>query len=626
MGKINILTSEIFNRIAAGEVVEKPASVMKELVENSIDAGATQVKIEVYDGGRHIRVTDNGSGMEEEDVVTAFLPHATSKIASLNDLDRIGTLGFRGEAIPSIAAVARVEITSRRPMDELATKVTSINGKIESNVKCGSAIGTVVDVSDLFKNIPARLKFLRKDKTEENDISSLADKLILANYNVKISLFINGKEVRSSTGGGLNEAVFAVYGKNFLSEHSYINSSMSGVTLYGYVNKPAFSRHNRNSQTLIVNGRYVVNSDVSFWIYTIYSPFLMKRQYPSFVLYVDIPTDMVDINVHPSKIEVKFVDFNIIRKLLNSAIYSSLEEQSSEPKEVHLGQNETSDTAGESVKTEPKKTGVFDFLEHENTDVPFKSAAGYTSHSGGLSFRNTPHDIKKSFQSSIFDSQSSSVPDMETGFVSAKAENKVPVSDDVFYDRLDGYRYAGKLFNTYIILEGFEDFIMIDQHAAHEKLLFEKYSAAIEKGSVQSQGMMFPHIFELDYGECEQMDALLPELNKIGFDISRLSGNSYSMSAFPLSLTDFDPVKFINSLTLALDRGSVSKITFIRDEVIQMSCKAAVKGEMNLSELEISELLKDIKQTRIELFCPHGRPIAVKFSKSEIEKWFKRIV
>ncbi|MBP5356674.1 MAG: DNA mismatch repair endonuclease MutL [Clostridia bacterium] len=336
MGIINVLPSEIFNRIAAGEVVVKPASIVKELVENSIDAGASRISIEINDGGKEIKVIDDGCGMDEIDISSAFLPHATSKISSLSDLDEISTLGFRGEAIPSIAAVSNVTIISRREEDELGCIVNSVNGHAARPEKCGAKKGTTVHVKDLFKNIPARLKFLRKDKTEENDIISLTDKLILANFNVSFQLIIDGKEVRSSSGKGLNEAVFAVYGRDYLKENDYVNATMSGITLYGYINKPAFSKHNRNFQTLIVNGRYVVIQDISFWIYNSFSSFLMKRQYPAYVLFIDLPADMIDINVHPSKIEIKFIDINTIKKLLSSVIYASLEKGASQPKEITL--------------------------------------------------------------------------------------------------------------------------------------------------------------------------------------------------------------------------------------------------------------------------------------------------
>lgn len=616
MGIINVLPSEIFNRIAAGEVVEKPASIVKELVENSIDAGASRISIEINDGGKEIKVIDDGCGMDEIDISSAFLPHATSKISSLSDLDEISTLGFRGEAIPSIAAVSNVTIISRREEDELGCIVNSVNGHAARPEKCGAKKGTTVHVKDLFKNIPARLKFLRKDKTEENDIISLTDKLILANFNVSFQLVINGKEVRSSSGKGLNEAVFAVYGRDYLKENDYVNATMSGITLYGYINKPAFSKHNRNFQTLIVNGRYVVNQDISFWIYNSFSSFLMKRQYPAYVLFIDLPADMIDINVHPSKIEIKFIDINTIKKLLSSVIYASLEKGASQPKEITLDK----------------------VVEKKEVPIVKEEPAKIESAKIKSSFINAPESRKSFFDNAI---KVKSTPEDELidrliGNKISKKEaeivNKKELPKEIkeenteFFEELRVLKYNGKLFNTYIILEAPDYFVLIDQHAAHERILYERFKEQVESNKVESQIMFFPFVFDLDFYESEMLESNLKEINKLGFEISKLSGNSYSLSAYPSFFDDFDPDKFVLNLVASLNKGSVNKMSFIKEDIMQMSCKAAVKGEMDLSEMEIKQLIEDIKTMKIDLFCPHGRPIAIKFTKAEVEKWFKRIV
>ena len=259
MSRINVLDSSVFNRIAAGEVVDRPASVVKELVENSIDSGADSIDVEIKDGGRSIKVTDNGCGMDLEDLSTAFLPHATSKISKISDLEYIHTLGFRGEALPSIASVAKVTLTSRRKEDETGGRIIIENGKVLEKTPVGAPYGTTVNVTDLFANVPARLKFLRSARSEEGEIISLMQRIILANHNTAISLTVSGKEVYRSEGKGLEEAAYSVYGKDFLKEYDRISCDAPGIEIYGYINKPAFSRHNRSYQTLIVNGRYVVN-------------------------------------------------------------------------------------------------------------------------------------------------------------------------------------------------------------------------------------------------------------------------------------------------------------------------------------------------------------------------------
>ena len=336
MSKINVLDSSVFNRIAAGEVVDRPASVVKELIENSIDSGATNIDITVKNGGRYIKVSDNGCGIDGEDIKTAFLPHATSKIKDLCDLDAINTLGFRGEALPSIASVAKVTMISRIKDAETGNKIVIENGKILDFTSAGAPFGTTVIVSDLFENVPARLKFLRSNRSEEGEISTLVQKFILANYNVAISLTISDKEIYRSEGRGLEEAAYSAIGPEILTEYDYIHEEIPGLEIYGYVSKPAYTKHNRSYQTLIVNGRYVINQDISFWIYNCFSHVLMTRQYPAYVIFINVPADMVDINVHPSKMEVKFIDLDRIKRMLSKAISNDLAKATHEPKQIEL--------------------------------------------------------------------------------------------------------------------------------------------------------------------------------------------------------------------------------------------------------------------------------------------------
>lgn len=654
MSKINILDSSVFNRIAAGEVVDKPASVVKELVENSIDSGATSIDITIDKGGRYIKVTDNGCGIEREDLKTAFLPHATSKIKDISDLDAIGTLGFRGEALPSIASVAKVTMISRRKEDETGGRIVIENGNILEHTSAGAPYGTTVIVSDLFANVPARLKFLRSDRSEEGEITSLVQKFILANYDISISLTVSGKEIYRSEGKGLEDAAYSVLGSAILKEYDYVHEEAPGIEVYGYISKPAFSKHNRSYQTLIVNGRYVVNQDISFWIYNCYSHVLMKRQYPAYAIFINIPADMVDINVHPSKMEVKFIDLGRIKRLLSKAISSALGIAVTKPKQIEceipirtdsepirltsdndagLGDLEIvgdiSFSSRETAAKEPDahiKSGTAINAE-EKADVHIKrdsaaslcGAAGFSDTQrkynigrmpGSVGALNEPAVRHQSAQYTLF---------------------KDIIADGTGYEK-DGYsdisehRYCGKLFNTYLLLENHDEVILIDQHAAHERLLYDDLVKAVDNGKNTVQDLLIPYVFDVDYSEAELIDSHLNDIKAIGFELNRLSGNTYSLSSVPLVLCDMNLTNFVASLVDLLKRERFGKLPFMKNALMQTACKAAIKGEMNITDDDAKLLIGDICKKRIDLFCPHGRPIAVKLKKTEIEKWFKRIV
>lgn len=633
MSKINLLDSSVYNRIAAGEVVDKPASVVKELVENAVDSGATSVSVSISDGGKTVRVTDNGCGIGYDDVRTAFLPHATSKIKEIEDLNAIRTLGFRGEALPSIASVAKVTMLTKTTDSDLGTKLVIENGKEVSFGQTGAPQGTTVTVEDLFKNVPARLKFLRSDRSEEGDITSLVQKIILANHHLAFTYTVNGKEVYRSSGSGLKDAIYATHGMNFLNETEYINATMSGIELYGYINKPAFSKHNRSYQTLIVNGRYVLNSDISFWIYNCFSEFLMKRQYPAYVLFLNLPNDMVDINVHPNKMEVKFVDFTTVRRLLSQAISESLNKSTHEPKTIELNPDlnrvRQSDSVFVPAEGKPSDNSVADFAV-----FPSKAKTDEKSESKDVLYP----DVRIVGESKLNDAAATdteSIRPPQILFETPKARQYELFHDIVSENsnvqreaplRTSDCLYRGKLFNTYLLLEKCDEVIIIDQHAAHEKILYEQFVEVVENGADSVQNLLIPYIFDVDTQEEALIDGNIDDITALGFTINKLSGNSYSVSALPLILSSVKMSDLVSALIDSLRRSRFGKKAFLKEELMQSACKAAVKGEEDLGEREIRKLLREIDEHRIELFCPHGRPIAVKIKRTEIEKWFKRIV
>ena len=635
MNKINILDSTVFNRIAAGEVVDRPASVVKELVENSIDSGADSIDIEVKDGGRYIRVTDNGCGIPSDDLKTAFLPHATSKIKDLSDLETISTLGFRGEALPSIASVAHVCMTSRTKESETGGRIIIENGRLLEETATGAPYGTTVIVSDLFANVPARLKFLRSARSEEGEINALVQRIILANYDIAISLTVSGKEIYRSEGKGLEEAAYSVYGPDFLKEYDRICCDASGIEIYGYINKPAFSKHNRSYQTLIVNGRYVVNQEISFWIFNCCSDFLMKRQYPAYVLFVNVPADMVDINVHPSKMEVKFIDIGSIKRLLSHAIAQVHGLSSAQPKTIEFNCEKSSDTGIVLDADEKKGSGAIEIRGETPFDIPTEHAK--RENSSGITFpgKNETYrgkdrnyadtsQTQPAFASVSFGETPRSVPDSTSLLKEIIADGSGLTENG--YEDISEHRYCGKLFNTYLLLENNNEVILIDQHAAHERILYEKLTQAADNGKNTVQDLLLPYIFDTDWAESEMIDAHIDEINAVGFGLHKLSGNSYSLSSVPLVLADMDLSVFVSDLIDLLKKGRFGKLPFLKSTLMQTACKAAIKGETDITDDDALLLIRDIRDTRIPLFCPHGRPIAVRIKKSEIEKWFKRIV
>ena len=638
MSRINILDSSVFNRIAAGEVVDRPASVVKELIENSIDSGAKTIDITVSDGGKYIRITDDGCGIEYDDIRTAFMPHATSKIKNIGDLDAISTLGFRGEALPSIASVAKVTLTSRRKEDETGGRIVIENGKILEETATGAPYGTTVIVSGLFANVPARLKFLRSDRSEEGEIISLVQRFILANYDTAISLTVNEKEIYRSEGKGLQEAAYSAIGVSVLKEYDYVHESAPGVEVYGYISKPAFSKHNRSYQTLIVNGRYVVNQEISFWIYNCCAHLLMKRQYPAYVIFINVPADMVDINVHPSKMEVKFIDIGRIKRLLSKAINDSLARASSEPKPIEkkdyrekAGDNDSIFFAsdGNTGAGSIELRGEFPFAMTETSGKSKTDTAKSPVFPRTSSFASSERSydtVRPAHKSSEFaEIRRENTPDTQFSILKEIISEPASKQHDGYED-ISSHRYCGKLFNTYIMLESPDEVILIDQHAAHERLLYDELVRSVEEGKNTVQDLMFPYVFDVNYSDAELIDSHIDEIKTIGFELRRLSGNTYSLSSVPLILSDMDLSEFVPELIAQLERGKFGKLSFLKNALMQSACKAAIKGETDITDDDAKLLVKDICEKRIALFCPHGRPIAVRLKKSEIEKWFKRIV
>lgn len=658
MGKvINVLDSSVYNHIAAGEVVERPASVIKELVENSIDAGATRIDIEIENGGiSKIKVSDNGSGIDKEFVKTAFMPHATSKIAKIDDLENILTLGFRGEALASIAAVSRVLMITKTEENDIASAIELEGGTVLKQYETGRTTGTTTTVSDLFFNVPARKKFLKKDKSEEQEVTALISRFILANPHIYFSYKADGKTIFSAPGTNLEDAIFSIYGKEAISETLKVNLSKGEYKVWGYVGRPSFSKPNRTYQTLVINGRYVVNNTISVAIANAFGEMLMKRKYPFYVLHMTLPADEIDVNVHPNKLDVRFANNSLVYSLFFEGVGRAL----STMDYVASAEDTNIEKAIDAVQT----ASILDTLKtiDSSNDVtvekqtfimpePPKPAekidrAGVNLNPFSRDVKSMTEEEKDEYRDTILDAtlRTSSSDKVKDGFglgskllerlAETKEEDrynssgyfvtKDPVQTDLGIQ--SAVKKIGKIFNTYLIVEVDDDVFFIDQHAAHERVLYEKFKAQYDNKNIAVQPLLFPYVLSLNPLEANIIEENLETMQELGFDISEFGNNTYKVSAVPAIVSEMNFDTFFSEF-LSDTKNTLKKSSdLIKEYLMQHSCKSAIKGGNDLTESEINQLFNQMGKEKIALFCPHGRPIAIRISKSEVEKWFKRIV
>ena len=671
MAKINILDSSIYNRIAAGEVVDRPYSVVKELVENSLDAHAKNITVAIERGGKDlICVTDDGDGIEKSELRAAFLPHATSKIAKVEDLDDIRTLGFRGEAIASIASVSRMRIRSRARGAEEAFELSCAGGTLGEVSPCPLGEGTEIGVENLFYNTPVRERFLRTDKGEEAEISSYVSRFVLGNPQVSFRYYIGGKLALQSFGGGEEEAVAAVYGGAAVQQCYRIDAVKHGIRLHGYLGKPSFTKPNRTYQSVFVNGRYVVNNTIASAIGNAYGGYLMKRQYPFYVLFVDVPPAVVDVNVHPNKADVRFENNQVIYSCIYSVVSAVLDgnaaaldfvvgakdaaaagedfpKQEDTPKMAEISPSKLENGSEiaknavlhSTVSEENREKDLFAFAPPsqmrggeravfhdsgahpaapaaEKTGLPFPEAAAAgavyskTSPAGAGAFAASPGE-------DIFAENKRFLEERER-----MAREKAKQQKFVFENAV----YKGSLFNTYLIYEEGDNAYIIDQHAAHERLIFDRLKAEMEARKVVSQPMLVPYILTLNREEGAFFAEHLATIREIGFDIEEFGGGSFKISAVPLDLQDIDLSAFFADVLAEVGTLRAIKLSeLLRDKLAMTACKHAVKGGMLLTDAE-QQALFAMLHGDMGLKCPHGRPVAVRMTKAEIEKLFKRIV
>lgn len=623
MKKINILTKSVYNKIAAGEVVDKPYSVVKELVENSVDAAATEIEICIERGGKQlIKVVDNGTGIERDDMRAAFFPHATSKISNAEDIERISTLGFRGEALASISAVSKVELISVTQGNS-ACKVKCVDGNVGAVEPAAFEKGTEICVSELFYNVPARAKYLREDKKEETEITNLVTRFILGNPKIAFRYFVDGKLVMHSDGEGFDEAVAQVYGAKTIAKCHKINVDEHGLKIYGFISGQNFFKPNKTYQSVFLNGRYVINATIAAAVTRAYATYAMKRQYPFYVLNVDVPRQHVDVNVHPNKMDVRLLNAHSVFSLIYGAISNILDGTASAAKFV-------TESAKTSEITSAKPSNIFSFGERS----VFYGAKPSGEKQGG----GQPRKYYDPYAEELFVDADPNENKDNYIFVSndsiPSGLNRDPRIDEAYRRRLyeqqmieyESCKYKGNLFNTYLLYEVCDTVYIIDQHAAHERLIYDRLREKISERKIERQILLEPYLFGTNPQETEFIEKNIRIIRSLGFDLKPFGTNAYKVDEVPMDLQYINTEEFFNELLADLKNLSGIKLEdILKDRIAMTACKHAVKGGKELTDDEVTLLFKMLKGN-VGLKCPHGRPICVALDKKDLEKMFKRIV
>lgn len=604
---IKVLSKETIDKIAAGEVVEKPQNVVKELVDNSLDSGASAISIEVRGGGTTlIRVTDNGCGIEKDDLKTAFLRHATSKITSADDLSGIRTMGFRGEALSSISAVSRVEVLTKRKNTLYGYRYTAEAGSQEKIEEIGIPDGTTVLVRDLFFNIPVRRDFLKSERVETAAIRDTVEKFALGSPDVSFTLTVDGKQVLHTSGNGkLKDVIYLVYGADLARELIFTDQSGEGIRICGYISKPSVSRSRREYEVFYVNGRHISDKNLSEALETAYEPYLMQHRFPFAVLSLTIDPSCIDVNIHPKKEEIRFSDTESVCRALYRTVSETLSGKDLIP-DVKIPEKEKTEAA---VQTKIYHAEPFEraFSERIAEKKPEPAA-----------MRTDPEPV-------IPAEALAEEPPAEK--ISCPAYEQLRFTD---VKAKPYYRYLGQYANTYILIEYSDCLYMIDQHAAHEKVLYERFSKQIRENvnaSPASQEII-PYLLELPASLSVLSFEDIAILNSIGFELEEAGGCDLTVRAVPAALPALKERELLLDLIeqMASESNLPKNPELIKERVASMACKAAVKAGMRLSDPEIRALIDELLLLDDPFNCPHGRPVIVRFTRYDIDKMFKRIV
>lgn len=638
MSRINVLDESVFNKIAAGEVVEKPASIVKEFIENSLDAKATEITIEIENGGiDKIRVIDNGVGIHPDDVKSAFLPHATSKIRTTEDLSNILTLGFRGEALASIASVSKVKMQTKQAEFDLGKEIDIDGGIIKNFSDASLNNGTIIEVTDLFYNIPARRKFLRKAKSEESDITNLMVRYILANPKIKFTYIIDGVTYYKTNGTNLEDAIYLIYKKDCLNNLIKVDYEMDGVSITGFISKPTYTKSNRTYQTLIINGRYVINSLISTSVQNAYGNSLMKGQFPFYVLNFNLPNNLLDVNVHPNKLDVKFENTQKVYGLFFSAISKTLLNFSEVKKidddflEVNRERTKILENLSSSFAGKSFNDNLNSNFEDKKDDIlkaySNLSNKEYTFNDSPILTKTLNNQLEKLNESEIEEVKINNTNGINEN-INTNKEESFTTKQQIFESVNNlTYKIVGTVFETYILIEINDSLYVFDQHACHERINYDKLINELNNKHLALQQLLIPYILNTNSLESEFLEQNLNNLTELGFDITLFGDNCYKISSVPQVLSSINLKDFFADLFS--DLNSFKKINtqdILKEKLSQKACKASVRAGDKLSEKEILVLLNIMKENNMTLACPHGRPAVIEITRNELEKWFKRKV
>ena len=666
MSEIKVLTKEISELIAAGEVIDRPSSVAKELLENAVDAGATNITIEIKNGGRtYLRVTDNGKGISAQDLPTAFLRHATSKISSKNDLESILTLGFRGEALASVCAVSKVSVLTKRPDDEFGTHYEIQGGEQKLMEQSGCPDGTTFTVKDLFYNVPARLKFMRKDSTEGNYVAEIVTKLTLSHPEISFKFIRDNKVEFISPGDSkVYSAIYSVYGREFASSLIPVDYNWKGIHISGYTVRPLESKTNRKFQNFFVNHRYIKSVACSCALEDAYRNQIMVGKFPACVLYLQIPPDTVDVNVHPTKIQVRFSNEGLMHEAVFYAIKDSLLKNDKPNEIVFESKRHFTDKQLYSVRSDPGVQMRFadpvqtepvprsnvnyedppvDNVPKEHTVQENTSCASAEYNTSGESTAPMPHNSYKADEP--FEKQQKITVEQINKLVSeiplpqeddpgsfrfigsGDLQKKAPVIPVVPAETAEKPKpvVIGELFRTFVVAQCGDDMLLMDKHAAHERYIFEKIKN--DKNQLDPQMLLEPVMVVLAYDEYDALSQNVEKARQLGFEIEPDVAPTVAVKGVPVILGDENPTEAVSELARNLIAHKMDpQIELFDDLYHSLACKAAIKAHDKSSIIELQALIENVYENDDIRYCPHGRPVFIKLSKRDIEKQFRRIV
>lgn len=622
---IQVLDQETINKIAAGEVIERPSSVVKELVENAIDAGATAVTIEIKDGGiSFIRITDNGSGISKDDIPMAFLRHSTSKIKSIEDLMNVSSLGFRGEALSSIAAVSQVELITKTADDFTGSRYVIEGGNEISLEEVGAPDGTTFIVRNLFYNTPVRRKFLKTAATEAGYVNALIEHLSLSHPDISFR-FINNNQNKLHTSGNMNlkDIIYGVYGRDITSNLMEISGKTQDVEITGFIGKPVICRGNRGYENYYINGRYIKSSIITKAIEEAYKGYIMPHNYPFTAIHFKINPSIMDVNVHPTKMELRFSKNEFVYRFVLETVKECLANR-----ELAARVKLPDSKPYQAPRIEPPRESFYNSTEssvkqktvNENQTTGFiKNITDYTKMPPTR--LPEPFEIKRSDEmikedKKIYEAEKKQEAEQLSMFDTPLMSGKAKAD----------YRIIGQLFETYWLIEYEDKFYMMDQHAAHEKILYERFMNHLKVKDMDTQMIMPPVIIELNMQQEDAYKRNKQAFSRLGFEIEEFGGNAYKVNGLPAGLPNINLKQMLIDMIDGLTDDNSTDLDIITERVATMSCKAAVKGNNKLSFEEAKELIEELMQAENPYNCPHGRPTLIVMSKYEVERKFKRIL